>query len=350
MADQPAGSRARRGAPAAGGAGGAGAAAAAGGGGGDRRAESEVPDVPEPSGGEGDAPPDDGDAADGLSSGGEWEPVLRYAYGVPLEYAEQQPGTSGVPWRQEHLDGSVPMLHAPSMATDDLRGQVARRLAGLDASGAPAYPKEMQQLKLVHTVSVLARSALACLEDVYGILPRQLAVSDAGVYTGGYVDDPSALVATLDEDDVPAPAHRTGSYDYETLHAETVRTLDTIPTLRRLVDLIGTLETTFLQRYAPGQDLAKWNKKQDALLRRDGAAAAAPASAAEAFVSGIDDAEVQRELHFTRISSAARSAPADSPATQSAVAAAAGRGGGRPFRGGGRGRGGRGGRGAAAAT
>jgi hypothetical protein len=140
---------------------------------------------------------------------------------------------------------------------------------------------------------------------------------------------------------------------------QTACTRDAIPTLRRLVDLIGALETTFLQRYAPGQDLAKWNKKQDALLRRVGAAGAAPASAAEAFVAGIDDSELQRELHLPRLAAASRQGPAvggEAPAQAAAppvtppVPRAGGPAGSRARRGGGRGRGGGGGGGGSRAA
>ena len=210
------------------------------------------------------------------------------------------------------------------MASDDLRGQVARRLSSLDGANAPAYPKEMQQLKLVHTSGVLSRILLDYLEEAYEVSARQLAVNDAGACTGGFVDDPAAAVTTLDCDDLrPSPEHRTGYYSYDTLHYQIACTRDAIPTLRRLVDLIGALETTFLQRYAPGQDLAKWNKKQDALLRRVGAAGAAPAGAAEAFVAGIDDSELQRELHLPRLAAASRGPAAGEAPAQPALGPAA---------------------------
>jgi hypothetical protein len=309
--------------------------------------------------GDGAPPGADGAAAADVSDADEWEPLERPALGVPLAYVARQPGTDGVPWRQEHLSGSEPALHAPSMASDDLRGQVARRLSSLDGANAPAYPKEMQQLKLVHTSGVLSRILLDSLEEAYEVSARQLAVNDAGAYTGGFVDDPAAAVTTLDCDDLPPPEHRTGYYGYDTLHYQTACTRDAIPTLRRLVDLIGALETTFLQRYAPGQDLAKWNKKQDALLRRVGAAGAAPASAAEAFVAGIDDSELQRELHLPRLAAASRQGPAvggEAPAQAAAppvtppVPRAGGPAGSRARRGGGRGRGGGGGGGGSRAA
>ena len=301
-------------------------------------------------GDDGGAPEGDDAAAAALADDVDWEPLEREALGVPVDYVARQPGTAGVTWRQEHLSGAEPALHAPSMAADDLRAQVARRLSGLDSTGAPAYPKEMQQLKLMHTLGVLSRVLLDFLECTYEISPRRLAVNDAGLYTGGFVDDPESVVTTLGVDDIPPQEYRVDGYSYDALHYQTVCTRDAMPTPRRLVDLIGTLETTFLQRYAPGQDLAKWNRRQDALLRRAGAAGAAPASAAEAFVAGIDDSELQRDLHISRLAPAPAAAPPVTPPLPGAPASAAGRARRGRGRGGGGAAGGRGAQNAAVAS
>ena len=102
---------------------------------------------------------------------------------------------------------------------------------------------QLRRAKLLHTVGVLSRVLLDFLECTYEVLPRRLAVNDAGLYTGGFVDDPESVVTTLSVDDIPPQEYRVDGYSYDALHYQTVCTRDAMPTLRRLVDLIGTLES-----------------------------------------------------------------------------------------------------------